>query len=119
MIMLRLHSIRREVNLESYPCSQPLRSESIGQVDGHYDQGEHRRLAVALGDVDTSDEENQDPLDISDAEVVSYRSDSVPALEGGPGLSDEEESVGSEQDQWGRMGERGDSLQTAVAAWDK
>ena len=56
---------------------------------------------------------------IPDADVVSDRSDSVPPLEGGLGLSDEEEFVGSEQDQWGRMGERGDSLQTAVAAWDE
>jgi hypothetical protein len=88
-----LHSVRRGVN------SQPLHSGSIEQVDGHYDQSERRRLAVALGEVNTSDEEGEEPLDIPEVDVVSDRSDSPPALEGRPGLSDDEESVCLEQEQ--------------------
>ena len=42
----------------------------------------------------------------------------MPPLEGGPGMSDDERSVGLEQDHWGRMKGRGDFLQTVVAARD-
>jgi hypothetical protein len=79
---------------------QPLQPGSIGQVVGHYDQGTRRRLAVALDEVDTSDEEGEEPLDIPEEDVVSDRSDSPPPLEGGPGLSDDDEYIGFQQGQW-------------------